>query len=85
MDVHMHICIDICTHKYEYICTYICIKYSCLYIYIQELSAFDLDFFEEIENLKYSHSELIKKLKFYESGDEGGRDRDRDRGSGGYS
>ena len=28
-----------------------------------ELSAFDLDFFEEIENLKYSHAEATRKLK----------------------
>ena len=32
----------------------------------QELSAFDLDFFEEIENLKYAHSEAVKKLRVYE-------------------
>lgn len=38
----------------------------------QELSAFDLDFFEEIENLKYAHSEAVKKLRVYE----GGRDND---------
>ena len=38
----------------------------------QELSAFDLDFFEEIENLKYAHSEAVKKLRVYE----GGRDID---------
>ena len=38
----------------------------------QELSAFDLDFFEEIENLKYAHSEAVKKLRVYE----GGRDSD---------
>lgn len=31
-----------------------------------ELSAFDLDFFEEIENLKYAHSEAMKQLKWYE-------------------
>lgn len=31
-----------------------------------ELSAFDLDFFEEIENLKYSHAEAIRKLKTME-------------------
>ena len=34
----------------------------------QELSAFDLDFFEEIENLKYAHSEAVKKLWQYEGG-----------------
>lgn len=37
----------------------------------QELSAFDLDFFEEIENLKYAHSEAVKKLRVYEGGREG--------------
>lgn len=31
-----------------------------------ELSAFDLQFFEEIENLKYSYSEAMKKIKIYE-------------------
>lgn len=31
-----------------------------------ELSAFDLQFFEEIENLKYSYSEAVKKIKIYE-------------------
>jgi chromosome segregation ATPase len=31
-----------------------------------ELSAFDLDFFEEIENLKYAHSEAAKLVKWYE-------------------
>ena len=31
-----------------------------------ELSAFDLDFFEEIENLKYAHAEATKQLKWYE-------------------
>jgi hypothetical protein len=31
-----------------------------------ELSAFDLDFFEEIENLKYSHAEATRKLKAME-------------------
>jgi predicted nucleic acid-binding Zn-ribbon protein len=31
-----------------------------------ELSAFDLDFFEEIENLKYSHAEAVRKLKAME-------------------
>jgi len=33
----------------------------------QELSAFDLDFFEEIENLKFAHAEAIRKLKVYEA------------------
>ena len=33
----------------------------------RELSAFDLDFFEEIENLKYAHAEAIRKLRLYES------------------
>jgi DNA repair exonuclease SbcCD ATPase subunit len=32
----------------------------------QELAAFDLEFFEEIENLKYAHAEAVKKLKMYE-------------------
>jgi hypothetical protein len=32
----------------------------------EELSAFDLDFFEEIENLKFAHAEAIRKLKLYE-------------------
>jgi len=31
-----------------------------------ELSAFDLDFFEEIENLKYAHSEATKLVQWYE-------------------
>ena len=31
-----------------------------------ELSAFDLDFFEEIENLKYAHAEAVRKLALYE-------------------
>ena len=38
----------------------------------QELSAFDMDFFEEIENLKYAHAEAVKKLRVYESA--GGND-----------
>lgn len=33
-----------------------------------ELSAFDMDFFEEIENLKYAHAEAMRKLRFYEGG-----------------
>ena len=33
----------------------------------KELSAFDLDFFEEIENLKYAHAEAIRKLRMYEN------------------
>ena len=33
----------------------------------QELSAFDMDFFEEIEGLKYAHAEAVKKLKVYEA------------------
>lgn len=37
----------------------------------RELSAFDLDFFEEIENLKYAHAEAIRKLRLYESGGPG--------------
>lgn len=32
----------------------------------RELSAFDLDFFEEIENLKYAHAEAVRKLRMYE-------------------
>jgi len=41
----------------------------------RELSAFDLDFFEEIENLKYAHAEAIRKLRLYENGGpvDGGR------------
>jgi len=34
----------------------------------QELSAFDLDFFEEIEDLKLAHAEAVSKLKIYERG-----------------
>lgn len=37
-----------------------------------ELSAFDMDFFEEIENLKYSHAEAVRKLRMYESAAAGG-------------
>jgi centrosomal protein CEP290 len=33
----------------------------------EELSAFDLDFFEEIENLKYAHAEAMRKLRLYEN------------------
>jgi len=36
-----------------------------------ELSAFDLDFFEEIENLKYAHAEAVRKLAVYEQGSGG--------------
>ena len=32
----------------------------------------DMDFFEEIENLKYAHAEATKKLRAYEAA-EGGR------------
>ena len=32
-----------------------------------ELSAFDLDFFEEIENLKFAHAEAMRKLRQYEA------------------
>ncbi len=40
----------------------------------QELAAFDMDFFEEIENLKYAHAEAVKKLRAYEAADSrGGR------------
>lgn len=42
----------------------------------QELSAFDLDFFEEIENLKYAHAEAVRKLKLYENIPAGGDVRD---------
>jgi chromosome segregation ATPase len=31
-----------------------------------ELAAFDLDFFEEIENLKFAHAEAVRKLKTFE-------------------
>ena len=34
----------------------------------QELSAFDLDFFEEIEDLKNAHAEAVSKLRQYEGG-----------------
>jgi chromosome segregation ATPase len=30
-----------------------------------ELQAFDMDFFDEIENLKYEHAEAIRKLRIY--------------------
>ena len=32
----------------------------------KELQAFDLDFFEEIEDLKYKYNEAVKKLRQYE-------------------
>lgn len=32
----------------------------------EELSAFDLDFFEEIENLKFAHAEAVRKLRILE-------------------
>jgi regulator of replication initiation timing len=32
----------------------------------QELSAFDLEFFEEIENLKFAHAQAVRKIKMYE-------------------
>ena len=32
----------------------------------QELSAFDIEFFNEIEDLKYKYSEAVKKLRVYE-------------------
>ena len=32
----------------------------------EELSAFDLDFFEEIEDLKYKYAEAVRKLQQYE-------------------
>ncbi len=35
----------------------------------KELSAFDLEFFEEIENLKFAHAEAVRKLKMYERQD----------------
>lgn len=40
-----------------------------------ELSAFDMDFFDEIENLKYAHAEAIKKLKVYENTSSSSRNR----------
>ena len=39
----------------------------------QELAAFDMDFFEEIEQLKYSHAEAVKKLRAYEAAESQGR------------
>jgi hypothetical protein len=41
-----------------------------------------LDFFEEIENLKYAHAEALKKLRVYERMEREGRD-SRERGDGG--
>jgi hypothetical protein len=38
-----------------------------------ELAAFDMDFFEEIEQLKYSHAEAVKKLRAYEAADQSGK------------
>lgn len=32
----------------------------------KELSAFDMDFFDEIENLKYEHAEAVRKLRTYQ-------------------
>ena len=32
----------------------------------KELQAFDLDFFEEIEDLKYKHNEAVVRLQRYE-------------------
>jgi hypothetical protein len=32
----------------------------------EELSAFDLDFFEEIEDLKYKYAEAVGRLQMYE-------------------
>jgi chromosome segregation ATPase len=32
-----------------------------------ELSSFDLDFFDEIENLKFAHAEAVRKLRMYEN------------------
>ena len=32
----------------------------------EELSAFDLDFFEEIEDLKYKYAEAMRRLQQYE-------------------
>ncbi|CAM9951963.1 unnamed protein product [Phaeothamnion confervicola] len=37
-----------------------------------ELQAFDLDFFEEIEDLKYKYSQAVRKLRQYEGGAGGG-------------
>lgn len=34
----------------------------------KELQAFDLDFFEEIEDLKYKYSQAKQKLQMYEGG-----------------
>jgi len=51
----------------------------------EELSAFDLDFFEEIENLKYAHAEALRKLRMYEGGGGGGGGRGRSISPGGYT
>ena len=37
----------------------------------EELSAFDLDFFEEIENLKFAHAEAVRKLRILEQSSSG--------------
>ena len=34
----------------------------------EELAAFDLDFFEEIEDLKYKYAEATQRLRTYEGG-----------------
>lgn len=57
----------------------------------QELSAFDMAFFDEIENLKYAHAEAVRKLKLYESrehyggGSQGGTSVGTNRRGGGYA
>ena len=38
----------------------------------RELSSFDLDFFEEIENVKFAHAEAVRKLRMYENAAAGG-------------
>mmetsp|Transcript_14974 Transcript_14974/g.22165 ORF Transcript_14974/g.22165 Transcript_14974/m.22165 type:complete len:155 (+) Transcript_14974:2586-3050(+) len=35
----------------------------------EELQAFDLDFFEEIEDLKYKYNEALRRLREYEDSD----------------
>lgn len=34
----------------------------------KELQAFDLDFFEEIEDLKFKYNQAVRKLEMYEGG-----------------
>ena len=47
----------------------------------EELGAFDVEFFEEIEDLKYKYAEAVRKLKAYEGsrGDAHGASRSRSR------